>query len=184
MHKLLLFLKSSFIQKRNYTLLILLLLNFNVKGQDVVKIDDKIDQHIFSYGEIMCLEDPAGKLTFNQVLSPQYSDKFTPSTISTPQNFNISSAYWYKVTIKDTLKSRKRWIIEFFDQTIDNVSAWLPQENGEYQFTQFGALYKFKNRQFHHKNFELNLTINPGRGYTYYFRIKSHCRCYYSTALS
>jgi len=173
MYKLLLFFKPLFIQERNYALLILLLLGFNTKGQDVVKIDDKVDQHIFSFDQIMCMEDPGGKLTFSQVSSTQYSEKFIPSSTSTPQNFNIKSAYWYKVTIKDTATSRKRWIIEFFDQTIDDVKAYLPQDDGSYQFTQFGALYKFKNRQFHHKNFELNLTINPGKEYTYYFRIKS-----------
>jgi hypothetical protein len=173
MYKLLPFFKFPFIQQHNYTLLILLMLSLNVKAQDVVKIDDRVDQHIFSYGEITCLEDPAGKLTFNQVTSPQYSVKFIQSSTSTPQNFNIKSAYWYKVTIKDTVKSHKRWIIEFFDQTIDDITAWLPQENGTYQSAQFGALYKFKNRQFHHKNFEINLTINPGKEYTYYFRIKS-----------
>jgi len=163
-----------FLRKKNTCILLfLLLVCHKIKAQDIVKIDDKIDQHIFSFGEIMCLEDLTGELTFGQVSSKPYSAKFTASDISTPQNFHIKSAYWYKVTVKDTAKTRKKWIIEFFDQTIDDITAWLPGDDGKYQPQRFGALYKFTNRQFHHKNFELNLTINPGKEYTYYFRIKS-----------
>lgn len=154
-------------------LLILVLFSLDVKAQDAVHIDDKVDQHIFSFGQITCLEDPAGKLTFSQVTSPEYSAKFRPSDISTPQNFHIKSAYWYKVSIIDTVSTRKRWILEFFDQTIDDITAYVPGEDGSYQQTKFGARYKFTNRQFHHKNFELNLSLSPGKTYTYYFRIKS-----------
>ncbi len=37
-----------------------------------------------------------------------------------------------------------------------------------------GHPYKFTNRQFQHKNFEVNLKVDTGKKYTYYFRIKSH----------
>jgi hypothetical protein len=156
------------------TLLACLLTTLNVSAQQKVVIDDQINQHIFSYGEITCLEDPKGLLKFNQVLSPQVSSQFKPSWSSTPQNYHLSSVYWYKINIKHPLSTKKNWILEFFDQTIDDITAYTPLGNGQYKTEKFGALYIFNNRQYHHKNFEINLNIYPEKEYTYYFRIKSH----------
>lgn len=154
--------------------LIVLTSVLNVQAQKKVTINDRLNQHIFSYGEVECLEDPKGVLQFTQVLSPQGSSQFSPSPSSTPQNHNLASVYWYKITIEHPLNTRKNWVLEFFDQTIDDVTAYIPVENGQYKIEKFGALYKFKNREFHHKNFEINLNIYPGKKYTYYFRVKSH----------
>src|ERR1700758_2279743 len=71
-----------------------------VKAQQKVAIDDQVSQHIFSYREITFLEDPKGLLKFDQVLSPQVASQFKPSWSSTPQNYNQSSVYWYKITIE------------------------------------------------------------------------------------
>ena len=35
------------------------------QAQQKVAIDDRVNQHIFSYDEIECLEDPKGLLNFN-----------------------------------------------------------------------------------------------------------------------
>jgi hypothetical protein len=151
-----------------------LLSALNVQAQQKVAIDDQVNQHIFSYAEIECLEDPKGLLQFDQVLSPQVSSRFKPSWSSTPQNYNRTSVYWYKISIKYPLSTKKNWILEFFDQTIDDITAYLPAEDGQYKIEKFGALHKFNDRQYHHKNFEINLNIYPGKEHTYYFRIKSH----------
>ncbi|MDB5142624.1 MAG: chromosome partitioning protein ParA [Mucilaginibacter sp.] len=155
-------------------LLACLFLTSQVKAQQKVAIDDQVNQHIFSYKEITCLEDPKGMLKFDQVLSPQIASQFKASWSSTPQNYNQSSVYWYKITIEHPLGTRKNWILEFFDQTIDDITAFIPTENGQYKIERFGALHKFGNRQIRHKNFTVDLDIYPSKTFTYYFRIKSH----------
>ncbi len=146
----------------------------NGRAQQKVAIDDHVNQHIFSFDEITYLEDPKGTLTFNQVLSPQESSRFKPSPSSTPQNYNLSSVYWYKITIQHPLNTKKNWILEFFDQTIDQIDGYIPTNGGQYTIEKIGALNKFSDRPFQHKNFEINLGIYPGKAYTYYFRVKSH----------
>jgi hypothetical protein len=158
----------------NFIFLACLLSSLYAQAQQKVAIDDQISQHIFSYHEVACLEDPKGILAFNQVLSPQVSSQFKPSWSSTPQNYNLGSVYWYRITIDHPLNTKKSWMLEFFDQTIDDITAYVPTGDGQYKIEKFGAKYKFRDRQFHHKNFELNLNIYPGKEYTYYFRIKSH----------
>ena len=145
-----------------------------VYAQKQVVIDDQVNQHIFSYKEIECLEDPKGVLQFDQVLSPQISSRFKESWSSTPQNYHQSSVYWYRINITHPLSTQKNWMLEFFDQTIDDITAYIPSVNGQYKVEKFGALYKFDKRQIHHKNFGIDLNIYHPGTYTYYFRIKSH----------
>lgn len=161
-------------KKRLFALLICIFSSSFLFAQQKVNIEDHLNQHIFSYKEIYCLEDPAGNLTLNEVQSPKFASKFKPSWSSTPQNYNLASVYWYKVTIGHPLKTKKNWILEFFDQTIDDITVYLPTGNNEYKAEKFGALKAFGNRQFQHKNFEVSLSIDPEKEHTYYFRIKSH----------
>ncbi|HEY2581690.1 MAG TPA: 7TM diverse intracellular signaling domain-containing protein, partial [Mucilaginibacter sp.] len=158
----------------NFILLTCLCSAFSAEAQQKVVIDDQVNQHIFSYNEIECLEDPKGKLEFSQILSPQVSSQFKPSWSSTPQNYHKSAVYWYRISIKHPSGTKKSWILEFFDQTIDNLTAYMPQGNGQYKIEKFGAVYKFNNRQFQHKNFGIDLDIYPSETFIYYFRVQSH----------
>jgi len=88
--------------------LLLCLSALNGRAQQKVAIDDRVNQHIFSFGEITYLEDPKGTLTFNQVTSPQASSQFKPSPSSTPENYNLASVYWYKITIEYPLRTKKK----------------------------------------------------------------------------
>lgn len=151
-----------------------LLTTSNVYAQKQVTFDDGVNQHIFSYKEIECLEDAKGVLRFDQILSPKISSRFKESWSSTPQNYNLSSVYWYRISITHPLKTQKNWMLEFFDQTIDDITAYIPSENGQYKVAKFGAIYKFDKRQIQHKNFGIDLNMYYPGTYTYYFRIKSH----------
>lgn len=158
---------------KGFLLTAFLLLAGTTYAQREMVMSDQADQHIFTYGEIQCLEDPKGTLQFDQISGPD-SSKFKDSWSSTPQNYNIGSVYWYRIRIKHPSSTQKKWILEFFDQTIDDITAYLPTVNGGYESEHFGALNKFGNRTYHHKNFEINLNIYPDKELTYYFRVKSH----------
>jgi len=159
---------------KGFALTALLLLANVARAQREMVMTDQADQHIFTYGEIQTLEDPKGTLQFSQVLSGPDSSQFKDSWSSTPQNYNISSVYWYRIKIKHPSSTQKRWMLEFFDQTIDDITAYVPTQSGAYQSKHFGALNRFGNRTYHHKNFEINLEIYPDKELTYYFRVKSH----------
>lgn len=157
-----------------FVLIIFLLPATVANAQREVALNDQTDQHIFTYGEIQCLEDTKGTLQFNQILSGNIPQQFKDSWSSTPQNYNIGSVYWYKIRIKYHSATQKKWILEFFDQTIDDITAYLPAENGIYRTKHFGALNRFADRTYHHKNFEINLNTYPNQEVTYYFRVRSH----------
>jgi ribosomal protein L37E len=143
-------------------------------SQQAVEIADSEDQHIFTGDEIQYLEDTAGTYAFADVLSPALNGRFVNSTTNTPQNYHLKSAYWFRIRINHSPESRKNWMLEFFDQTIDDITAFLPDGEGGYSELRMGDRLPFENREYEHKNFEVNIANNASFDGTYYFRVKSH----------
>lgn len=142
-------------------------------AQQPVAIREGEDQHIFTYGEIDYLEDHGGTLSFAQVSSPAFDSLFRPSEQSTPQNHHLGAVYWYRIRIKHDPSVKKHFILEYFDQTIDEIQAYMPDGQGQYQALQLGDRYPFGQRLFRHKNFELELDNSRAGEQVYYFRVRS-----------
>ena len=142
-------------------------------AQSPVSINDSVDQHIFINDEIEFLEDPDGQYTFENVRSREFNRFFSIGRSGTPQNDNLKSAYWFRVRIRHNSKSAKNWVLEFFDQTIDSLTAYIPS-GGKYEVKQLGDSYRFEGRTYSHKNFQINLANNASNESIYYFRVWSH----------
>lgn len=156
------------------TFLMLLCMLSPALSQTGVGITDASDQHIFTGNEIEYLEDPTGSYTIGQVLSPALNTRFVRGKTNTPQNYNLRSTYWFRIKVRHNPESRKNWILEFFDQTIDDITAFLPRSDGRYTVRRMGDQLPFRNREYAHKNFEINIANDAAYDGTYYFRIKSH----------
>lgn len=153
--------------------LLALCLNYSF-GQDLVTVSEKDDQHIFSFSEIDYLEDPDGSFSVNQVASPEFNLRFIENKNFNPINFNHQSFYWYRVKFKLPKTSDKRWVIEFFDQTIDEINFFIPASIGEFQKLTVGDRFVFDDRLTWHKNFLISLQpVTSEVETTCYFRIKS-----------
>ncbi|HEV7382151.1 MAG TPA: 7TM diverse intracellular signaling domain-containing protein [Dyadobacter sp.] len=168
--------------KKQYALhiLVILLTWFGVPytghGQPVIAISDSVDQHIFTGREIEYLEDKSGQFSFKDVKAGTGTHAFKSLSKNTPQNYNLESVYWYKIRIGHNPASSKNWMLEFFDQTIDDITVYLPDKKGNYEKRVTGDQYPFRQREYMHKNFEVNLGNQDAYPGTYYFRIKSHQR--------
>jgi hypothetical protein len=142
-------------------------------AQKVVAVNDQVEQHIFNYAEIDCLTDLSNTLTFESLNKPGFAQRFVPNIKSTPQTKDLTATYWYRIRIKHHSKASKKFLLEFFDQTIDHVTAYLPQKDGSYQVKEFGDKFDFEHRELHHKNFALYLNNDNDAISTYYFKFKS-----------
>jgi hypothetical protein len=152
---------------------ILLFFSLFASAQRTVEIKDLSPHHIFSYGEVEYLEDKSTKLTFQDVLKPSFNQLFRQSNTFTRKNLNSPSAYWYKFSIRHSSDSKKRWILEFFDQTIDQIQLYVPDKKNVYHVHQYGNQYPFSKRTYQHKNFIFDLPNDSDQTKTYYLRIKS-----------
>lgn len=161
---------------KNITRLVFLLsflTAFAASAQTVVNIHDSIPQHIFTFKEIEILEDPSGKLSFDEVKSEKLRERFRASLKSTPQTNLLDKTYWFKIRIQPNSEAKKTFLLEFFDQTIDQISAYIPLKNGKYKIEQLGDSNPFSHRLINHKNFEIPLENNGVDAQVFYFKIKS-----------
>lgn len=145
----------------------------NAFAQKTVWITENTKQHIFSFKEIEQLEDPNGKLTFEDVLLPQHVHSFKPSVSSTPKKTNKAAVHWYRISIDQKEPLNMSFLLEFFDQTIDDIVAYIPNQQGGYHSLSLGDRYSFDQRPLLHKNFEILLENIPNQKRTFYFRIQS-----------
>jgi len=141
-------------------------------AQRPVPLNDDVSQYIFSFKEIEYLEDPNESFSIDDVASGRFSHHFKPSPTFSPENYNRSSAYWYRVIVQHR-PSKHQWQLEFFDQTIDEIDFYTPLEGKGFVKESFGDNFVFAERPLHHKNFFVKLPDHLEGAHTYYFRIKS-----------
>lgn len=142
-------------------------------AQTLVQIRDDVDQHIFTYAEIHMMEDSTGTLNIDRIRNSAVDQQFKPSVASTPQTLKLNRRYWFKIRIKNNPEAKKHFLLEFFDQTIDQITVYVPDTIGQYSAVKLGDEYRFSSRRLNHKNFEIPID-NEGEGTsTYYISIKS-----------
>lgn len=154
-------------------LLLLTLLANKSFAQQGVTIQDTVDQHIFSFQEIEYMEDSTRRLTVANVSSDEYTSRFKRNTLFNPTNPNRESAYWYRIKIKHNSKSKKDWVIEFFDQTIDHIEFYDPIDSVRYARIILGDESVFDSRETKHKNFIVNLSSHQNEEVVYYIKVES-----------
>ncbi|MGX5688037.1 7TM diverse intracellular signaling domain-containing protein [Arcticibacter tournemirensis] len=142
-------------------------------AQKTVELPTNAPEYIFTFGEVECLEDPSGQLTFDEVRSGKFDKQFVANHLKYPKNNHVSSAYWYRVKVKYPGAAHSSYLLEFYDQTIDDITAWLPDNKSNYSAVRSGAEFDFDKRLFSHKNFQFIVPATHKGVYTFYFRIKS-----------
>ncbi|QHS59174.1 7TM diverse intracellular signaling domain-containing protein [Chitinophaga agri] len=145
-----------------------------LQAQRPAHIDHNTAEYIFTYDEIHWLEDSAGTISFSEVRARDATGAFQPNPYYYPKNFNTRSAYWFKVrlTVSGPAVKNQR-LIEFYDQTINDITLYLPAVNGVYTAAHAGAGQPFAARLYRHKNFEFLIPELSAGTYVYYVRIKS-----------
>ena len=158
-------------------LLIFILLTlsfFKLPAQDPIFIHDSVPERILSLRNLAYFEDTTNSLKFEEIASSQFHKNFIVNPAFSNKQYNKKATYWVKLDLRHNPLSEKLWILEFYDQTIDNIEAYIPDEEGNFQKVNMGDKLKFESRTFSHKNFELVLHNNTNEVLTYYFKISSH----------
>ncbi len=152
-------------------LLFLLPVCYSVQAQSVYEIDGQ-DEHIFSYAQIEIWRNTVPGLSIEEILEKADQGVFKPSKTNTPQVTEASSSDWFRIRLKGADHPEKRYLLEFFDQTIDHLVVYVPTHDGKYKEYQTGDSRPFRNRFFSHKNFTIPLETPPVDG-VYYFNLSS-----------
>lgn len=142
-------------------------------AQDIVALDDRITEHNFMPNELMYYVDTTHALSFEDVSSEPFADKFIVHPLYQNTDFHVNASYWIRIPIQHRSDTRKIWLFEFYDQTIDWIEAYIPRSSG-YERAVMGDSKPFADRTFRHKNFEIVLDSNSDDLRYYYFKIRSH----------
>lgn len=143
-------------------------------SQNAVEVDDSIEERNFMPFEIAYFVDPENQLTFSTIETPEYASRFKTHIDYQNVDFQANAAYWIRLPIRVKSSSKKVWLLEFYDQTIDHIEAYIPERSGSYRVVQLGDQQAFSKRFFKHKNFEIQVDIPRDTTVVYYFKVQSH----------
>src|SRR5688572_24721408 len=115
--------------KGSWILLVLLSLGGFATAQQAV-IRDDTDESVFMPYDLIYLIDSTNQLTVNDVTSEKYATGFHRHTDYQNKDFRTNTAYWIRMSIVLDPGSEKVWLLEFYDQTIDQIDAYISGADG------------------------------------------------------
>src|SRR5690348_2044945 len=151
--------------------LLILLWSGPLCAQDVIVRDDT-DELVFMPYDLTYLIDSTNTLTIADISSQKFAGSFKSHSAYQNRDFRTNTSYWIRMSVRVDESSRKVWLLEFYDQTIDIIEAYIPTSEG-HQVVRLGDAMAFSDRPFRHKNFEIPIARSHENG-VYYFRIQSH----------
>ena len=126
------------------------------------------EEYILTINDLPILVDSTGTMTLADVLAAQ--SRFTVHTSFKPKDYCFQCSYWVKVPLQVGRDVQRKWMLEFYDQTIDYISAYFPNEDGSYRGEQVGDQLPFKEKPFVHKNFEWLIDTDVSGRQDLYFK--------------
>jgi hypothetical protein len=139
----------------------------------MVVADKDVDEIELMPFNLAFIADTTNALTFEQISSRAFSGKFSLHPFYQNKHFKTNVNYWIRLPVRHNASTGKVWLIEFYDQTIDIIDAYVPDEFGNYDVTTMGDSLSFGDRMYRHKNFELILDMDSDEIRYYYFRVRS-----------
>jgi len=161
-------------QRTIVLLVVFLIYGSAVCAQEIFTIDDAISERNFMANELPIYVDQSNSHSFWQVTSNGFSNRFVVDSAYQNKDFQPNTSYWIRLPIHHPAQTHKVWLLEFYDQTIDHLEAYIPQKDGSYKNVMMGDGKPFADRTLRHKNFEVVLDIKTDTTMYYYFKIRSH----------
>ncbi len=92
------------------------------------------------------LEDPGGALTIEQVSSPAFASRFSPSKEDAPNFGFTGSAIWVSFALQDA-SGRPDWLLEVGYPLLDHITLYVEQPDGSLLRREGGDRLPFSHRQ-------------------------------------
>lgn len=144
------------------------------QAQTTVEISDSARERIFMPYDLPYFIDATNQLPFKLVSSDDFLNRFQKHSSYQNIDFETNASYWIRIPIKPNPNSTKVWLLEFYDQTIDTLEAYIPQRDGSFKKIEMGDHHLFQHRNFSHKNFEVVVDKRGDGVQPYYFKVRSH----------
>lgn len=145
---------------------------FGARAQTAATLDS-LDERVFLLNQLEFFIDSTNSLSFEEISDARFSHQFVRRPTYQNKDYRSGESYWIRFSV-DHIPTEKVWLIEFYDQTIDHIEAYVPRPDGTYEKEVMGDALSFQNRKFAHKNFEVQLYPHDNSLQYYYFKVQSH----------
>jgi diguanylate cyclase len=144
---------------------------FQTSGPVLILHDEQEEYLLGNYIEY--LKDPSQTLDIEQVLSPEYANKFIRSDVDI-LNFGLKdSVYWLRFTVRNESALREHWLLELARPSMNSVFLYMPSSAGNgFTETKTGYVFPFSTRDVPHESFIFDLDLSPRSEQTCYLRVK------------
>lgn len=141
-----------------------------VNAQNAILLTDSTS--LISIGkQVDVFEDPEGKLSFEQILSPEYQAKFQRSKQEVP-NYGIKqTTVWCRMKIKSL--TDKHWMLNVDFPNLDSVTLY-QLVNNTFTAEHTGRSFALKNRPVENRSFLFPLELKTGEEKEIYLRLENH----------
>jgi signal transduction histidine kinase/PAS domain-containing protein len=120
------------------------------------------------------LEDPQGKLTIEDVSSPEYNSQFIPSRVAVPNYGVTNNAYWVRFHVRNNASRTDRWLIELGFTNMHYADLYLPAAaRGGWIAKQSGLLRPYNTHDVVNRHVVFELLLPPRTEQTYYMRFQN-----------
>ncbi|MBF0103048.1 MAG: response regulator, partial [Desulfobacterales bacterium] len=120
------------------------------------------------------LEDKDGKLTIDDILSPEFNGNWIPSKSKEPTYGFTNSAYWVRFFIETKFSQTKEWLLEQSYPLIDLIDLYIIKDHGTIITKYGGDSFPFSSREIQHRNIVFPISINASaHTLPVYLRFKS-----------
>src|SRR5690349_17431414 len=79
---------------------------------------------------LQVLREDGGKLTLDEVRSPQVAGGFMPSTADVPSFGFLKSPQWYRVALRAPAEKSTDWVLQLSYGTLDYVDIYINRGDG------------------------------------------------------
>lgn len=150
------------------------LLSNNLQAEQLCQINDTVEERVFYLHELEFMVDSSNSIVFNDIIRGRAQSRFKQYNNYENADFLPNTSYWIRFNVKLNPESKRQWLLEFYDQTIDDIEVYIPQKSGDYSRHTMGDAYNFAERDYLHKNFEISIDMLADTTVVYYFKVKSH----------
>lgn len=122
------------------------------------------------------LEDPARTLTLADVQKAEWAERFITDARTTKEEYGFGftrSAYWFRLTLRNSSDQALERILEIADSRISNLQFYEVQPDGSYSSLVTGNTLPFATRPYPNRFFVFHLTLAAHAEKVVYFRFQS-----------
>jgi PAS domain S-box-containing protein len=121
------------------------------------------------------LEDPGGKLTIDQVASPEFAARFVSSQVDVPNYGYTNSAYWVRFWVRNEAPEFDRWLVELGFPNMHYVDLYYPDSAAGLGFVhkQSGVMRPVSERELAYYRMVFNLPLEYQKDTVVYMRFQN-----------